>query len=62
MLILSRKRDEEIIISPGEPGEIRIMVVDIRGDVVRIGVDAPDDVTVHRREIAEQIERQRRRP
>jgi len=52
-LVLSRKRDESIIIN----SEIEIVVVDIRGDKVRLGIDAPTDIPVHRREVYEAIQR-----
>jgi len=59
MLVLSRHRDESIII--GE--DIEITVVEIRGDKVRLGVKAPREVPVHRREVYEAINREgRRRP
>ena len=51
MLVLSRKKDEEIIIG----GIVRVMVIEIRGDKVRLGVEAPKEVTVHRKEIADAI-------
>lgn len=51
MLVLSRGRSEEIIIGDN----IRIMVVDIRGDKVRLGVEAPKEVPVHRREVYDAI-------
>ncbi len=51
MLVLSRKRNESIIISDN----IRITVVDIRGDKVRLGIEAPKDVPVHRQEVYEMI-------
>jgi carbon storage regulator len=51
MLVLSRKRDEQIIIGDG----IVITVVEIRGDKVRLGIDAPTDVPVHRKEVYEAI-------
>lgn len=54
MLVLSRKKDEQIIIGDS----ISIMVIDIRGDKVRLGIDAPKDVTVHRREVYEAIKNQ----
>lgn len=54
MLVLSRKRDESIIIGDG----IVITVVDIRGDKVRIGIDAPSEVPVHRQEVYEAIQRE----
>lgn len=51
MLVLSRQRDEKIVIGDG----IVITVVDIRGDKVRIGIDAPPDVPVHREEVYRSI-------
>ena len=54
-MVLSRKPNEEIWLSGGT---IRIAVVDIRGDRVRIGITAPKEVDVHRREVAEAIARQ----
>lgn len=53
MLVLSRKRDESIMIGD----DIEIVIVDIRGDKVRIGVQAPKDVAVHRREVYNAIKR-----
>jgi carbon storage regulator len=52
MLVLSRKRDERIVIGDN----IIVTIVDIRGDKVRIGVEAPSDVPVHRQEVYEAIE------
>jgi len=49
MLVLSRRIGEEIVIS----GDIRITVVEVKGGRIRLGVTAPPDVTVDRREIAE---------
>jgi carbon storage regulator len=51
MLVLSRQRDESILIGDG----IELTVVDIRGDKVRLGSDAPVHVTVHRKEVYEAI-------
>ena len=53
MLVLSRKRDESIVIA----GNITITVVDIRGDKVRLGITAPAEVPVHRREVYDAIKR-----
>jgi len=55
MLVLSRHRDESIMIGD----EIVITVVDIRGDKVRLGIDAPQDVPVHRQEVYDAIQRER---
>lgn len=51
MLVLSRKKDERIIIGD----QITLTVIEIRGDKVRLGVDAPKEVTVHREEVYEAI-------
>ena len=53
MLVLSRQRDESIIIGDN----IVITVVDIRGDKVRLGIEAPKDVPVHRQEVYDAIKR-----
>ena len=53
MLVLSRKVDEGIVINDN----ITIIVVDIRGDRVRLGVEAPKEVPVHRREVFDAIRR-----
>ncbi len=53
MLVLSRKRNEKIIIADN----IELVVVEIRGDKVRIGIEAPKDVSVHREEVWEAIRR-----
>jgi carbon storage regulator len=54
MLVLSRKKNESIIIND----HITVTVVEIRGDKVRLGIDAPKDVSVHRREVYEAIQNQ----
>ena len=51
MLVLSRQRDESIIIGDN----IVITIVDIRGDKVRLGIQAPTDISVHRQEIYDAI-------
>ena len=51
MLVLSRKKNESIIIND----DITIVVVEIRGDKVRLGIVAPKDVPVHREEVYEAI-------
>lgn len=56
MLVLSRQRDESIIIGDN----IVITVVDIRGDKVRLGINAPTEIPVHRQEVYEAIQRENR--
>ncbi len=51
MLVLSRKKNESIVIND----DITIVVVEIRGDKVRLGVEAPKEVPVHRREVYDAI-------
>ncbi len=51
MLVLSRKKGQNIIIGDN----IEITVVEIKGDMVRIGINAPREVTVHRQEVFDQI-------
>ena len=53
MLVLSRKKNESIVIN----NDITIVVVEIRGDKVRLGVEAPKEVPVHRREVYDAIHR-----
>jgi len=53
MLILSRKKNESIVINDN----ITIVIVEIRGDKVRLGVNAPKEVPVHRQEVYDAIRR-----
>ena len=57
MLVLSRQRDESIMI--GE--DVVVTIVDVRGDRVRLGIDAPTEIPVHRREVYEAIQRENKR-
>ena len=57
MLVLSRHRDESIIIGD----DIVVTIVDIRGDKVRLGINAPQDIPVHRQEVYEAIQRENRK-
>ncbi|MHC5110824.1 MAG: carbon storage regulator CsrA [Planctomycetota bacterium] len=54
MLVLSRQRDETIMIGD----DVEITVVDIRGDKVRLGITAPREIQVHRKEVYEAIKRE----
>ena len=54
MLVLSRQRDESIIIADN----IKITIVDIRGDKVRLGIDAPKEIPVHRQDVFDAIQRE----
>jgi len=53
MLILSRKSGESIVID----GRIHVKIVRVEGEVVKIGIEAPSEVPVHRREVYEEIQR-----
>lgn len=57
MLVLSRQRDESIVIGDN----IVITIVDVRGDKVRLGIDAPTEIPVHRQEVYDAIQRENRR-
>ena len=57
MLVLSRQRDESIVIGDN----VVVTIVDIRGDKVRLGIDAPSEVPVHRQEVYEAIQRENRK-
>lgn len=52
MLVLSRRKHEQIVINEN----ITIMIVEIRGDKVRLGIDAPRNVPVHRKEVYDAIQ------
>ena len=54
MLVLSRHRDESIMIGD----DVVITIVDIRGDKVRLGIEAPQNVPVHRQDVYEAIKRE----
>lgn len=56
-MCLSRKRDESIIIGD----DVVIMILDIRGDVVRLGITAPIEVAIDRAEIRDAKDRERRK-
>jgi carbon storage regulator len=54
MLVLSRQRDESIVINDN----VVVTIVDIRGDKVRLGIEAPQEIPVHRREVYDAIQRE----
>ncbi len=51
MLVLSRKSGESIVVG----GEITVTILEVRGDLVRVGIDAPRSVAVHRKEIHDEL-------
>ena len=57
MLVLSRQRDESIMIGD----DVVVSIVDIRGDKVRLGIKAPEEIPVHRQEVYEAIKREKGR-
>ena len=56
MLVLSRQKDESIIIGD----DVEVVIVDVRGDKVRLGINAPREIPVHRKEIYEAIQREKK--
>lgn len=56
MLVLSRQKDEAIIIGDN----IEIVIVDVRGEKVRLGITSPKEITVHRKEVYEAIQREKK--
>lgn len=54
MLVLSRQKDESIVIAD----VVVVTVVDVRGDRVRLGIEAPREIDVHRKEVWEAIQRE----
>ena len=56
MLVLSRKKDEKIVLTGG----IEVSIVQIRGDKVRLGIVAPKEIAVHRSEVWDLVQREMR--
>lgn len=54
MLVLSRKKNESIVIGEGED-RVEVFIVDIRGEKVRLGIEAPKKIPVHRKEVYDAI-------
>lgn len=54
MLVLTRKKNQSIMINDN----VEVVVVDIKGDQVKIGIKAPRNITVHRAEVYEEIQRE----
>jgi carbon storage regulator len=57
MLVLTRKKAESIVVfrSDGEDSGIRVVVLEISGGVVKLGIEAPSDVSIHRMEVWDRI-------
>ena len=55
MLVLSRRKEEKIMIGD----EVEITIVDIRGDKIRLGIVAPQNIPVHRREVYDAIQKEK---
>ena len=58
MLVLTRKPDQSIMIG----NDIEITVLEVRGEQVRLGIRAPRDIAVHRKEVYEQIHEEKKQP
>jgi carbon storage regulator len=56
MLVLSRQKDESIMIGD----DVEVTIVDVRGDKVRLGITAPKSIAVHRKEVYEAIQREKK--
>ena len=56
MLVLSRQMDESIMIGD----DVKITIVDVRGDKVRLGITAPKSISVHREEIYDAIQKEKK--
>lgn len=59
MLILTRQKGQSIIIGMGED-MVEVSIVDIRGDNIRLGITAPRYISVHRKEIYEEIQKEKK--
>ena len=57
MIVISRMKDESIVIGDC----IRVVVIDVRGDKVRLGIEAPREISIHTREVYDAMQRQRGR-
>ena len=55
MLVLSRHKDESIMIG----GNVEVMIVSVRGNKVQLGITAPKEISVHRKEVYEAIQREK---
>lgn len=63
MLVLSRKPGQVLVLDiPSLPEPIEIRILSVMGNSVRVGIDAPRDVAVHREEIYQRIQNERRKP
>ena len=55
MLVLSRRVGESVVIAAGSPEAVTITVLEVRGDVIRLGIDAPRSVAIHRAELLAEV-------
>ncbi|MCX6400758.1 MAG: carbon storage regulator [Propionibacteriales bacterium] len=55
MLVLSRRVGESVVIGAGSPEAVTITVLEVRGDVIRVGIDAPRSVAIHRAELLAEV-------
>lgn len=55
MLVLSRRVGESVVIGAGSPDAVTVTVLEVRGDVIRLGIDAPRSVAIHRAELLAEV-------
>ncbi len=55
MLVLSRRVGESVVIGAGSPDAVTLTVLEVRGDVIRLGIDAPRSVAIHRAELLAEV-------
>ncbi|KRA31171.1 MULTISPECIES: carbon storage regulator CsrA [unclassified Nocardioides] len=55
MLVLSRRVGESVVIGAGSPEAVTVTVLEVRGDVIRLGIDAPRSVAIHRAELLAEV-------
>lgn len=58
MLVLTRRQDESIVIGEGDQA-VEVTIVDVRGDSIRLGISAPREIPVHRKEVYDFLQKEK---